>query len=44
MAADSGAQMDTKQHEWTYSRFLTLLKWGTIGSALVTALVLVLIS
>lgn len=35
---------DMKAHEDTYSGVMSLLKWGTIGSLLVGALVIVLIS
>ncbi len=44
MAADHGAPMDYKAHNATYGGFLTLLKVGTIGSCLVAALVIILIS
>lgn len=35
---------DMKAAESTYAGFLTLLKWGTVASALVTALVIFLIA
>lgn len=35
---------DMKSAESTYSGFLTMLKWGTIVSVLVAALVIVLIA
>jgi hypothetical protein len=42
--ADGGAPMDYKAHGKTYSGFLTLLKVGTIASALVGLLVVFLIA
>jgi len=44
MADDHGAPMDYKAHNNTYSGFLTLLKVGTIASALVGLLVVFLIA
>ena len=44
MSADHGAPMDNKAHEETYTGFLTLLKVGTIASALIGFLVIFLIS
>lgn len=44
MASNNGAPMDYKQHNETYAGFMTLLKAGTIASALVAALVVYLIS
>jgi hypothetical protein len=38
------AQQDFREAETTYSGFITLFKVGTIAAALVTALVIVLIS
>jgi Bacterial aa3 type cytochrome c oxidase subunit IV len=35
---------DMKSHSSTYSGFIGLFKWGTIASALVTALVVYLIA
>lgn len=35
---------DLASHERTYGRIMTLLKWGTIAAALVTALVVWLIA
>ena len=35
---------DMKAHEETYAGVMGLLKWGTIGSFLVGALVIILIS
>ncbi len=31
--------MDTKQHEGTYDGFLTLLKWGSVGSIILGLIV-----
>lgn len=42
--ADSNARKDLAAHESTYSAFLVLLKWGTIASALIAAIVVVLIA
>jgi len=39
--ADNG---DTRAHENTYKGFLALMKWGTLGSAIVAAFVVFLIS
>ena len=38
------ADNDIKAAEQTYSGFLSLTKWGTIGCVLVAGLVIVLIS
>jgi hypothetical protein len=35
---------DMKAHEGTYAGVMSMLKWGTIASVLVTALVIILIS
>jgi hypothetical protein len=35
---------DMKAHEGTYAGVMNMLKWGTIASVLVTALVIILIS
>ena len=35
---------DMKDHEGTYAGVMSMLKWGTIASVLVTALVIILIS
>ncbi len=35
---------DMKAHEGTYTGVMSLLKWGTIASVLLTALVIILIS
>jgi hypothetical protein len=32
-------QMDTKQHEGTYVGFLSLLKWGSVGSIILGLIV-----
>ena len=44
MSDDHGAPMDYKAHNNTYSGFLTLLKVGTIASALVGILVVFIIA
>ena len=44
MSDDHGAPMDYKAHNATYSGFMTLLKVGTIASALVGLLVVFLIA
>ncbi len=44
MSDDHGAPMDYKQHNGTFSGFLTLMKWGTILSALTGLLVIFLIA
>lgn len=38
------SQMDMKAAEKTYQGFLGLVKWGSIATAAVTALVIILIS
>ena len=40
MAADQ----NTKDHRETYSSFINLMKWGTVGCILVAAFVVLLIS
>jgi hypothetical protein len=35
---------DMKAHEGTYAGVMSMLKWGTIASALLAALVIILIS
>ncbi|QTH22057.1 aa3-type cytochrome c oxidase subunit IV [Rhizorhabdus wittichii] len=44
MSDDHGAPMDYKGHNQTYSGFITLLKVGTIASALTGLLVIFLIA
>ena len=45
MAAERDAvQPDTQAHVRDYSRFISLMKWGTIISFLTGALVVILIS
>ena len=44
MAADHGPQTDLKSHVNSYNRFSAMMKWGTILSAIVTAIVVILIS
>ena len=42
--AETGAEMDPKAHEATYSGFIGLMKWGTVAAVAVTAGVVVLIA
>jgi len=42
--ADSNARKELAAHESTYASFLVVLKWGTIASALIAAIVVVLIA
>nr|WP_083434394.1 aa3-type cytochrome c oxidase subunit IV [Sphingomonas sp. Y57] len=44
MSDDHGAPMDYEGHNQTYSGFITLLKVGTIASALIGLLVVFLIA
>jgi hypothetical protein len=44
MAANGDAQNDLKAHQETYSGFLGLMKYGTIASAIVAAIVVLLIA
>ena len=44
MAAEREVQTDTQAHVRDYSRFISLMKWGTIISFLVGALVVFLIA
>jgi hypothetical protein len=44
MAAQREVQTDTQAHVRDYSRFIALMKWGTIISFLIGALVVVLIA
>ncbi|ARS29042.1 aa3-type cytochrome c oxidase subunit IV [Sphingomonas sp. KC8] len=44
MAKNNDAKNDLKAHEGTYGGFLSLLKIGTIATALVAALVVYLIA
>ena len=44
MAAEREVQTDTQAHVRDYSRFLGLMKWGTIFSFVIGAIVVVLIS
>ena len=39
-----GATNDIKAHEGTYKGFLWLMKWGTIASAIVAAIVVLIIA
>lgn len=42
MAADNNKEM--KAHEGTYTFFIGLMKWGTIISAIITFIVILLIT
>ena len=44
LMGDKTAAGDFGAHEQTYAGFLTLFKWGTIASAILTAIVVVLIA
>jgi hypothetical protein len=44
MAAEREVQTDSQAHVRDYSRFISLMKWGTIVSFLVGALVVFLIA
>ena len=44
MAKDSNSYpMDTKDHQKTYAGFLTLMKWGTIVSLILAAIVVIIL-
>jgi hypothetical protein len=42
--AESNAQSDLGAHESTYSSFLALMKWGTVASAIIALIVVILIA
>ncbi len=44
MAAEYDTTKQMKAHEGTYSFFLGMMKWGTIASLIVGALVVLIIS
>ena len=44
MATDGETGFDMRAHEWTYSRVIGLLKWGTVVCAIITAGVVLLIA
>jgi len=44
MAAEFDQQKELKAHEGTYGLFISLMKWGTIVAALITFIVVLLIS
>ena len=44
MAADLDLEKETTVHTQGYLRFLALLKWGTIISVVITAIVVLLIA
>ncbi|TFI56601.1 aa3-type cytochrome c oxidase subunit IV [Sphingomonas parva] len=44
MAAELDLEKETAVHAQGYSRFVALLKWGTIAAAVITALVVLIIA
>ena len=44
MAADLDHQKNMKAHEGTYGLFIGMMKWGTLISAIVTLIVILLIT
>jgi len=44
MAAEREVQTDTQAHVRDYSRFIGLMKWGTIISFIIAAIVVLLIA
>ena len=44
MAAEIDQKKDLKAHEGTYTAFLGMMKWGTIVAAIITFIVVLLIS
>lgn len=44
MAADREVQTDVQAHVKSYSRFAAMMKWGTIISFVIAALVVIAIS
>ena len=44
MAAEIDHAKEMKAHEGTYGMFIGLLKWGTIASAILTFIVVMLIA
>ena len=44
MAVEGEGQLEMKAHERDYSKFVAMLKWGTIISAIVAFLVVIIIS
>lgn len=44
MAADGDTQEDISAHVRSYSAFSSMMKWGTILTAIITALVVLIIS
>ena len=44
MAADIDHKKEIKAHEGTYGMFLGMVKWGTIGAAILTLIVILLIT
>ncbi len=44
MAADIDNRKQMKAHEGTYGLFIGMMKWGTIAAAIITLIVVLLIS
>jgi hypothetical protein len=44
MAVEGDMQTDVQAHVKSYSRFAAMMKWGTIVSFIITALVVIAIS
>lgn len=44
MAADREVKTEFKAHESSYSRFIAMMKWGTILSLITAAIVVLIIS
>ena len=44
MAVEGEVQTDLQAHVKSYGRFASMMKWGTIVSSIVTAIVVIIIS
>ena len=44
MAADIDHRKEIKAHEGTYGLFIGMMKWGTVVAAIITLIVVLLIS
>lgn len=44
MAANGNGDFEMGAHEGTYSGFTALMKWGTVASLIVTAIVVLIIA
>ena len=44
MATDTERKQDAKAHEGTYTFFIAMMKWGTIVAAILTFIVILLIT